>query len=170
MLPATRAHVRLLGPCFKTGRESIRRRSAADGSLPPSEDSGEQQPTGAGAGAGAVPSSRRACPPGRMLALRGSEPSPRGLPLGAGRDIRGTVLPRESASVPSVSSRALGRCPTGRDVLLGGRSAPHRGRTSGPGATDSDPARALRRGWRSAASFGPVTVLDDCTATLMKFV
>jgi len=30
MIPVTRAHVRLLGPCFKTGRESTRSLSAAD--------------------------------------------------------------------------------------------------------------------------------------------
>ena len=72
-VPLTRAHVRLLGPCFKTGRESTRSGSAADWSGQKlSEGTWGQQPAEAPGTwreprhAGFTP--RRACPyngPGR---------------------------------------------------------------------------------------------------------
>lgn len=46
--PMTRAHVRLLGPCFKTGRETIRRRASPTGATIQSED---DRPGRGGAGA-----------------------------------------------------------------------------------------------------------------------
>jgi hypothetical protein len=68
VFPVTRAHVRLLGPCFKTGRESTRSGSAADWSGLCPRTPGTNSLTGvrgrdeSHATPGIVP--RRACPDG----------------------------------------------------------------------------------------------------------
>jgi hypothetical protein len=62
----TRAHARLLGPCFKTGPESTQSYSVADGrSCGPSESTAASSRAGAGAALGpradaSTPSLRRA--------------------------------------------------------------------------------------------------------------
>ena len=72
IIPVTRAHVRLLGPCFKTGRESTRSGSAADWSGHCPRTPGTNSLPGSG---------------GVTRATRHPESSPESLPQRVGRSL-----------------------------------------------------------------------------------
>jgi hypothetical protein len=112
----TRAHARLLGPCFKTGPESTQSYSVADGrSVGPSEDSAANSPRGLAAGRtrtsrGPAPFAyRRARRPGHRGSVRYGANRPNGLPCGplAGTQRVATSYKGRSARVRHL--RATGR-------------------------------------------------------------
>ena len=153
-IPVTRAHVRLLGPCFKTGRESTRSGSAADwsGLCPRTPGTNSLPGSGGVTRATQHPESSPESLPQRvgrsLLARRGSRPlSSFNMKTVGGRSgDRGPRAPltRASAEAPPVSVPGLRPLrpetpPTGRDVQkLWARSAPRRGfRPRTAGAPDS---------------------------------
>jgi hypothetical protein len=141
----TRAHVRLLGPCFKTGRTSTRNYSAADWCCEPAR--GHGSPT-AGCGtrralrsAGVLHKPTCARPQRRSL-VSGSTPSSDTVGRSTGQKAFWTEATRNA--VPTQAHRqALGRRPTGRDVLLREKCGPPL--TYGRGTGDRLRRRGLRR-------------------------
>ena len=121
-VPMTRAHVRLLGPCFKTGPESTQSGSVADGYVP--EGTWEAGPRTTPTNDRSSPSTasdprfetiiKSACVPGRTLC------GPIPLSLIIPSDRRSGY--RRSTSCAETTRwstrRAVDRHPTGRDVLL----------------------------------------------------
>ena len=108
-----------------------------------------------------LPPSRRACPPGRTLALRGSGPSPRGLPSGAGRDIRGPGNRRSARK----RGGSLGLIP-GLRPLPNGSRRPTRGEKCTSPRPDLRPrCHRLRPGSRLATrpAAGSILGTDDGT-------
>lgn len=100
----TRAHVRLLGPCFKTGQTSIESRSAAD----------------------RVQTCPRAARNGHRTQQRVCGLFPSLIPSDADQDNRGSVHCNATEATPrrGLPPSAIERHPTGRDVLPGGEMQP----------------------------------------------
>ncbi|KAG7188029.1 hypothetical protein KM043_018895 [Ampulex compressa] len=96
----TRAHVRLLGPCFKTGPESTQSSSVADRSVNPSETS--------------LPTSLNAFELRPITVIKRSIPP-------SSRTLNRSVC---RAEAQQTTDRPLIRHPTGRDVLLGEKCTP----------------------------------------------
>ena len=157
----TRAHVRLLGPCFKTGPESTQSLSIADGHLGRSVgESRRQQPSRTGHGIGSV----FRC--AQVLATSPThEMRPYNTPLRVSSDSRSDN--RGSASCAEATSRttlrALDRRRTSRDVLLGEKCTPARAviarrvracepKPTASRLTEKPPGRALNLSVRSFGS------------------
>lgn len=110
----TRAHARLLGPCFKTGPESTQSYSVADGRVRSLfEITAASSRTGPESAPGPTSKLPSALAAGRTR-YRGPAPSVYRRASRPGH--RGSERRRTSARTPQ---RALDRHPTGRDVLQG---------------------------------------------------
>ena len=151
--PRTRAHVRLLGPCFKTGRTSTRNYSAADGCCEPAR--GHGTPTAECGTRRALRSAKvhytpTCARPKRRSLVSGSTPSSDTVGRSTGTPAAWKGATRNA--VPSQTFRwALGRRPTGRDVLLREKCGPPQPYVNGAGD------RVRRHGLRRTGNEGHPT-------------
>ena len=122
----TRAHARLLGPCFKTGPESTQSYGVADERVTePARGHRRQQLTGSGAGARSGDrmirtNLRRAC----ARATRDPTPTSVCYRRASRPENAGPRPPHETG--PRTTQRTSDRHPTGRDVLQGEKCMPSR--------------------------------------------